>query len=328
MTLARDALRTLLLNELDVEEVSIERLPNDKLRVVVTSKGGAGSFRSRVRDVLRHRAPPGEELRVVHVVTHGVYHDVVDGLPVTRREINHGRGRVERLETLAPCPRCGFYVGQEVVGGEFYRGTVALMPTISVRHCHRVMWSDGSWTRLSSNEIERKKRADLLAAMRQMFASEHERRTVAERGSAQVAEERPKQAEATGEEENIVMRKHVGLGLGPLVSTCGACGVAIDRGKETCPVSDRFYLSYADDGGWNGAVVVRGSDVISAAGEAHRLGISPGGQVVGVALPRCQVPDARFLDRLLTYEEVSSFWPDAASIGSHAHARSDDGGFS
>lgn len=46
-----------------------------------------------------------------------------------------------------------------------------------------------------------------------------------------------------------------------------------------------MYLSYAGDDGFHGACVVQGGDVVEAAAEARRLGISPGGQVLGVPVP-------------------------------------------
>ena len=45
-----------------------------------------------------------------------------------------------------------------------------------------------------------------------------------------------------------------------------------------------FWLSYADDAGFRGAVIIDGADFLGACAESRRRGLSPGGQVAGVAL--------------------------------------------
>lgn len=51
------------------------------------------------------------------------------------------------------------------------------------------------------------------------------------------------------------------------------------------------YLSYADCAGFRGACIVPGDDVVQAAKEARRLGISPGGQVISVEIDPKLIPE-------------------------------------
>lgn len=46
-----------------------------------------------------------------------------------------------------------------------------------------------------------------------------------------------------------------------------------------------IYLSFAGSEGFRGACIVRGNNVVEGAREAHRLGINPGGAVLGCTLP-------------------------------------------
>lgn len=53
-----------------------------------------------------------------------------------------------------------------------------------------------------------------------------------------------------------------------------------------------WYVSFAEDGpprgrGFLGAVLIEAHGVITAAIEAHRRGINPGGQVIAVPFPKC-----------------------------------------
>jgi len=78
-----------------------------------------------------------------------------------------------------------------------------------------------------------------------------------------------------------------------------------------------WYLSYAGDDGFHGACIVRGQEIVTAAQEAHRLRISPGGQVLGSEIPDEELPEESFRERLLTEADVKACWSDAASLAEH-----------
>ena len=66
------------------------------------------------------------------------------------------------------------------------------------------------------------------------------------------------------------------------------------------------YLSFADDTGFLGAVIVRSHGFLTAVQRATDLGINPGGEVMCQPIPRrdlCRVP-ADLRNRLLTEAEV------------------------
>jgi len=50
-----------------------------------------------------------------------------------------------------------------------------------------------------------------------------------------------------------------------------------------------FWLSYAEEGNFLGACIVEGDDFVGACIEAKRVGLSPGGQVLGVDLDASMV---------------------------------------
>jgi len=75
-----------------------------------------------------------------------------------------------------------------------------------------------------------------------------------------------------------------------------------------------WYLSFADDT-FRGGVVVRGDDVVSALEEANRLGINPGGQVLGVPLTSDHVPAASYRERLLSRDDCDACWDDCVQFG-------------
>jgi hypothetical protein len=65
-----------------------------------------------------------------------------------------------------------------------------------------------------------------------------------------------------------------------------------------------FYLSFADDDGFHGAVIVEARGEAHALQQCHRLGINPGGQVALFAVPEdAPLPDAA-KNRLLSKEDL------------------------
>ena len=68
-----------------------------------------------------------------------------------------------------------------------------------------------------------------------------------------------------------------------------------------------FYLSFAD-GEFRGAVVVKAKGVVHALRRVNELGQNPGGEVLCVGLPKDEIPEPRFCDRLLTKPEITEMW--------------------
>lgn len=77
--------------------------------------------------------------------------------------------------------------------------------------------------------------------------------------------------------------------------------------------SSWWWLSFADPSlptgsQFLGACIVRGSNIVMAALEAHRLKISPGGQVLGISFAEHgKTPAAGYTNRLLTRAECEEF---------------------
>ena len=70
-----------------------------------------------------------------------------------------------------------------------------------------------------------------------------------------------------------------------------------------------WWLSYADDSGFKGAVMVEANNLVSACIASRIMHLSPGGQVRGVEFPgdaATMVPD-HWKNRLLSKEDVSRF---------------------
>jgi hypothetical protein len=73
-----------------------------------------------------------------------------------------------------------------------------------------------------------------------------------------------------------------------------------------------WWLSYADNGGFRGLVVTRAESFLSACMTAHRLRISPGGQVQGIRIDQddeWRIPES-YRNRLLTAEEAKKLAED------------------
>lgn len=70
-----------------------------------------------------------------------------------------------------------------------------------------------------------------------------------------------------------------------------------------------FWMSFADDDGHRGCIVIDGEDIGDALSRAHAMGINPGGQVASWELDeaemRQRVPP-EYLRRLLSREEVEN----------------------
>ncbi len=64
-----------------------------------------------------------------------------------------------------------------------------------------------------------------------------------------------------------------------------------------------WWLSFADGDGFLGAALVAARDFVDAVDVAHRLGINPGGEVLGSEMPSMPV-DAEWTNRLLSLADV------------------------
>lgn len=67
-----------------------------------------------------------------------------------------------------------------------------------------------------------------------------------------------------------------------------------------------MYLSFASDAGFLDGCVVRAKSIDQAVREAHRLGINPGGDVLGLEVPAHMIPQPHYRERLMTKDEIRS----------------------
>jgi len=78
-----------------------------------------------------------------------------------------------------------------------------------------------------------------------------------------------------------------------------------------------YYMSFADEEGFRGAVIVEARGPVTALAIANILGINPGGQVVTIEIPpgspMLSTPEA--WNRLLSRQDVENFWGGAKRLG-------------
>jgi hypothetical protein len=66
-----------------------------------------------------------------------------------------------------------------------------------------------------------------------------------------------------------------------------------------------WYLSFATTERFLGAAVIEAHEMLDAVAEAHRLGINPGGEVLGVPVPEEHEAEARtVMNRLLSRADM------------------------
>ena len=68
-----------------------------------------------------------------------------------------------------------------------------------------------------------------------------------------------------------------------------------------------FYLSFADEQGFIGALIIAGSDFLHAIGNARTLGLHPGGEVAGKDITDFPEQPAEFVGRLLSREDLENW---------------------
>ena len=71
-----------------------------------------------------------------------------------------------------------------------------------------------------------------------------------------------------------------------------------------------WYLSYAKEDGFRGAVYIQAHGPTEATYLSRHRQISPGGEVFIVSVPDDKIPDEKYRNRLLTKEEVQAANPD------------------
>jgi hypothetical protein len=75
-----------------------------------------------------------------------------------------------------------------------------------------------------------------------------------------------------------------------------------------------WYLSFADPGKFNGAIIIQAHGMTDALTKINWLGINPGGQVQAIPFrPEVAIPEEKWRNRLLTREELDQIWPDVMS---------------
>ena len=86
--------------------------------------------------------------------------------------------------------------------------------------------------------------------------------------------------------------------------------------REAEQPNSGWYLSFAGEDGWRGAVMVLARGFTSAVQVANRLGINPGGEIAGEHLPMeffTKVPD-KYKDRLLNRDDLDQFDKDMGCV--------------
>ena len=74
------------------------------------------------------------------------------------------------------------------------------------------------------------------------------------------------------------------------------------------------HLSFADDDGFKGAVVLMADTAESAYKRATVMKLNPGGEVLGVELGFDKLPPKEFRNKLLSLADLKSFWPDVTTL--------------
>ncbi len=77
-----------------------------------------------------------------------------------------------------------------------------------------------------------------------------------------------------------------------------------------------WYLSFAGDDGFHGGIFVNAVDLIDAVAQTNRLGINPGGEVLGFPVPHNMPhPSQKLVEKLLTKDQIDTVWSDCKSLG-------------
>ena len=77
-----------------------------------------------------------------------------------------------------------------------------------------------------------------------------------------------------------------------------------------------LYVSFADEDGFRGAVVVRARGIVTALARCHLLGINPGGEALGVEVPPDELPAPEYRERLIKPKEMEKVFGECVCITS------------
>jgi hypothetical protein len=69
-----------------------------------------------------------------------------------------------------------------------------------------------------------------------------------------------------------------------------------------------WYLSFADERGFLGGIIIKAHGFTEAMIKSHAMKINPGGEVQGCVIPEEHIPPKEYHNRLLTKEQFESFW--------------------
>jgi hypothetical protein len=86
-----------------------------------------------------------------------------------------------------------------------------------------------------------------------------------------------------------------------------------------------FYLSYADDESFRGAIIIQAHGFVEACYLADHRGISPGGEVLGMIVPvDAELPPPEYRNKLLSKEVLRTIFSDMATLGEIEASRRGD----
>jgi hypothetical protein len=85
--------------------------------------------------------------------------------------------------------------------------------------------------------------------------------------------------------------------------------------QQTKGATSLWYLSCASPSGFLGGVIVRAFGFVHACQRARDLGINPGGEIRGLPIPTLKNPPAKYIDRLLSEEELEECWGETIRWG-------------
>lgn len=71
-----------------------------------------------------------------------------------------------------------------------------------------------------------------------------------------------------------------------------------------------WFLSYADDDGFRGGVIIQAHGQTEAVYLSSHRGISPGGEIRIIPIPDEFLPPDEYRNRLLTRPELNTFWQE------------------
>ena len=84
--------------------------------------------------------------------------------------------------------------------------------------------------------------------------------------------------------------------------------------QRTKGATSFWYLSYAETGKFKGGIIVRAFGFVHACQRTRDLNINPGGQVLGFPVPSTNIPQSKYLDRLLSEAELTECWGSMSKL--------------